>query len=666
MNLDRLPYDLLFGISLFLDIEDVVHLGNTSPHLRILLEEETLCRRLLEHSARHTLEAELAQAGTLTYGQAIRRIYKRRQALASGTPVSASVIGTGNHLVYNQGIACWIHRQSIQVRDLQRHRNPQNLSLNFVFRYLPPRVRRDCSALRLLHYSDGVLSLLCEDNLSDTTYLLAIEVSPGSIPKHLMEPRIIVNPNRIFVRSTRDVLLYGVHSMNGAPHGYNEWVIQAISLGGQIFSKFCKTKKCEIQSVDSEPVQLRDFPGSDIGTTLAFKIHGRHFYALSNCSQFDVVEVDWTSFYHCIKFPIHDPREKTCVVNRRIYRRQHAEGPVNDSWNGLSLQVDERTNDLMIVEARTEWPIGGSSHERTFYAEHLSFPQPGEQATQEDAPPGDILSKIKSDNANWSPDQVREPWQNHPEDANANANLAHGLPLAETYILARTKFQWYNFTTRTFVDIIEDDCNYCDNGRFCLRLRIGSRKPDSLIPARPGRQTSRLPVPYVPSYCPSPVPPSPLTERSRQYVYTPISTWPQKKDCSQQAENAHDIMNLGCDVPTQFGVDFQGFADERSILYLVRPSGAGEGAHGKIVCISFDGDASVPHWYAPPAGKTSQPVADKAKGKQSVRFEEFMTPEAQPSAYVTIWEEDIPDAHDLNLDQIWDEWTSKSAQKCVV
>lgn len=48
MNLDRLPYDLLFGISLFLDIEDVVHLGNTSPHLRILLEEETLCRRLLE------------------------------------------------------------------------------------------------------------------------------------------------------------------------------------------------------------------------------------------------------------------------------------------------------------------------------------------------------------------------------------------------------------------------------------------------------------------------------------------------------------------------------------------------------------------------------------------------------------------------------------------
>lgn len=48
MNLDKLPYDVLFGISLFLDIEEVVHLGNTSPHLRILLEEETLCHRLVE------------------------------------------------------------------------------------------------------------------------------------------------------------------------------------------------------------------------------------------------------------------------------------------------------------------------------------------------------------------------------------------------------------------------------------------------------------------------------------------------------------------------------------------------------------------------------------------------------------------------------------------
>lgn len=605
------------------------------------------------------MEAELAQAGETTYGQAIRRIYKRRQALASGSPVSASVIGTGTHLICNQGIACWIDQQSIQVRDLQRHGSPQSLSIKFIVRYLP-RGRRDCLALRLLHYADGVLSLLCEDNVSDTAYLLAIEVNPGSIPKHLMEPRIIENTNRIFVRGTKDVLFYGVHSTHGATHGYNEWVIQGVSLCGKVFRKRCRTQNCEIKSTDSEPVQLKDFPGSDIGTTLAFKIHRGHFYALSNCSQFDVVEVDWTSFYHCIKFPIHDPRDKTCVVNRRIYRRQHAEGPINDSWNGLDLQVDERTNDLMIVEARTEWPIGGSSHERTFYAERLSFPEPGKEAAQENAPPGDIFSNIKSDDANWSPDQVREPWQNHPEGANAHANLARGLPSAETYILARTKFQWYNFTARTFVDIVEEGCNCCENGRFCLRLRIGSRKPGSR------QRTPRLPVAYAPpSSCPSPLPPPLLTERSRQYIYTPISTWPRKNDCSRKAKNAHEIMNLDCDVSTDFGVNFQGFADERSIVYLIRPSCADGDTHGKVVCISFDENASVPHWHAPTAGKITKPVADKDKGKQIVKSEDFQTPEAKPTAYVTIWEDDIPDSHELDLDQIWDEWTSKPAKSRV-
>jgi hypothetical protein len=50
LNLDRLPYDVLFAISLYLDIEEAVDLSNTSRNLRFLLVEETLCRRLVEVS----------------------------------------------------------------------------------------------------------------------------------------------------------------------------------------------------------------------------------------------------------------------------------------------------------------------------------------------------------------------------------------------------------------------------------------------------------------------------------------------------------------------------------------------------------------------------------------------------------------------------------------
>jgi hypothetical protein len=618
----------------------------------------------------------------MSYGQAIHRIYKRRQRLSAGAPVSASVIGTGKDLIYNEGIACYIDQDSVQIRDFHRHGPPQRLSIKFVLRYLPD-APRDCSALRLLNFADGVLTLLFNDEISGTTYLLAIGINARTNPKHLMEPRIVENVNRIFVRNTRDVLFYGVHFTAGTTHGHQEWVIRGISLCRKKFRKYCRTQNCDIDSLDSEAIQLRDFPGSDIGITVAFKIYQGYFYALSNCSEFDVVEVDWTSFYHCIKFPIDDPRERRCTINPRIYRRQHAEGPVNDSWNGLGLQVDERTNELMIVEARTEWPTGGSSHKRTFYAESLSFPDADIEATlggQKTGPPGDPFTKILDDNSKWSPDQVREPWQNHPEEANIHANIVQGLPMSK-YILARTKFQWYNFTAGTFVDIVEDACSCCKPGRLCLQLRIGSRKPDPQMSVKcykQGPRKPRVPTVYPPSSCPSPLQPSTLSERSRDYVYNPITTWPRKEKRAETAKTAHDIMNLDSDIETHSGIDFKGFADERCIVYLVRPSGTNEDIYGKIVCISFDRDASIPHWNQSKMKKFMKPVTQESKRKQNVNYVEFRaaTPplgdmpipqssETALGAYDTVWE-DFPDAHELEFDQIWDEWDSTSTSQCHV
>jgi len=47
-RLDSLPFDVLFGVSLNLDVEDIVHLSNSCRQLRFLLTEETLCRKLVE------------------------------------------------------------------------------------------------------------------------------------------------------------------------------------------------------------------------------------------------------------------------------------------------------------------------------------------------------------------------------------------------------------------------------------------------------------------------------------------------------------------------------------------------------------------------------------------------------------------------------------------
>ena len=114
----------------------------------------------------------------------------------------------------------------------------------------------------------------------------------------------------------------------------------------------------------SKPLQLEDFTGSDIGSTVAFKIHNGFFYALSNKTPFNIKEVNWTIFYYCVRFRFKQPFKNALEINALeinacIYRRQHAEGPIND-WTNLSLQVDESTNHLIIVEPRCEWVNGAS------------------------------------------------------------------------------------------------------------------------------------------------------------------------------------------------------------------------------------------------------------------------------------------------------------------
>lgn len=48
LGIDQLPYDLLFMIAAILDLEDVCHLFFTCRQLRLLLQEHTLCKKIIE------------------------------------------------------------------------------------------------------------------------------------------------------------------------------------------------------------------------------------------------------------------------------------------------------------------------------------------------------------------------------------------------------------------------------------------------------------------------------------------------------------------------------------------------------------------------------------------------------------------------------------------
>jgi hypothetical protein len=69
-SLDQLPFDLLFCIASNLELEDVVHLGQTCRQLKTMLDERTLCRRTVEVSRRRlvnvlTYKAHLTNRSTI-------------------------------------------------------------------------------------------------------------------------------------------------------------------------------------------------------------------------------------------------------------------------------------------------------------------------------------------------------------------------------------------------------------------------------------------------------------------------------------------------------------------------------------------------------------------------------------------------------------------------
>jgi hypothetical protein len=131
--------------------------------------------------------------------------------------------------------------------------------------------------------------------------------------------------------------------------------------------------------------------GSDSGQSIAFEIIDGKFYNLSKQTCFEVDEVDWTSHYHCFRFPVATPKPKTTErsVKDKMWRRQHAEGPIDDRWSFIRLLRNARDpKQLQVLESRKEW-LTGSSGRRNYYTTPLVFPDKASNSEDEDGSPRD-------------------------------------------------------------------------------------------------------------------------------------------------------------------------------------------------------------------------------------------------------------------------------------
>jgi hypothetical protein len=471
--------------------------------------------------------------------------------------------------------------------------------------------------------------------------------------------------NRLFVQQTKDFLFYGTHSAFGTwcSRRYREWLIQGLSLGEKKFP-IVNADGLITPSPRSEPIQLHGFAGSEIGSTVCFKVHDGYFYAVTNCDAFDVIEVDFTSFYHCVRFPLDDAQKATCQAARRIYRRQHMEGPVNDGWNSLALQVDERTNELLIVEGRAEWPFGGGTLSRGYYAQKIDFDNQELELVQERqmqvGPADNPLSKIPDDETKYCPTPELPSWHCHLEAANESRNDSTDLKTLRTR-LSRSKYRTYNFTCMAALELVEQPCSCRGIDAHCLQLRSASRKPRPFIALPHNNEGDRKGKKKANER-------QVLFAEARtvtdNYRYTPISLWPKFN------KSNHDAMNLPAQLQGREGVEIKAWADERCIVYLVHSGGI-----GKVVCLNFDGDAPVARFndvvaYTPSQargrrcgrGRSPHQQPDPeilrrlSPPRQSYDHPVFDPGDAEEEWFESTWDLDgIPDAEQLGMLEL-EEW----------
>lgn len=425
----------------------------------------------------------------------------------------------------------------------------------------------------VLHYQDGILSFLYRSPLSngqydtEETWLMAINIQNNIPTAKRVRLAMIMQNSKFFVRNDDRFLYVGTHDGRGN-HGHHEWVLQGYDLSN---------------GHPSSSLQLPDLFGTELRQTVIFEVYDGYLYAVSNQSSFEVEEIDWTSYYHCYRFPLRDP---TCqrLQRQKIYRRQHREGPINDSWTDLGLHKDERTGDLFISECRREWKDGVSTQQRTYYrSDPLAFT---EEAFDADAgpiayPPNDPLVKALDDKNRplYSDPVPRIPRNYQPEPIAATRNF----PLAGTFLLAKTKHRTFIPASSAYFDLVVDGypprhptpTPPCPrHWQQQLRLRIGSR-----ILSSPIDPATKLLYEAWPKEDPIPGSEEHFTDRG-------IRLWPP----ATAPPELLDLLNPAVvpDSTSRMIGDVVAVADERTLIYMPAPLFRHEGENRRIVLVNFD------------------------------------------------------------------------------
>lgn len=447
-----------------------------------------------KHNAKHAMKVKNVTTGDVVYSKSLNRVHFIQQAFAQAKPLSILTLGYSPDFFYRQGVLCYVCHDTIRILHVHQASQIEKV-IRMTALYRAPS---GMQLFDIVHYQDGILT--CRFANAYTPLVLCIDISgidhTAEERRAGFKRRLILEPSQVkyFIRNNSEYLVRGGYVWKPGI-GHSEWVLVSINLSS---------------GRRSDELQLHNFYGTDIGQTVCFELFHGYLYAVSSQSTREVEEIDWSSFYVCCRIPV-DRLQKENVQRKRIWRRQHREGPINDAYLNISLQQDQQTGAITIVEARQEFLNGGSEQTRSFYFSPLDFTE--EQKTNKSSlPTNDILVSTldKTNRPHYEPAKPRTAHTVHIDSkAHESGHLRNECPPS------KNKYRTYLLNASASLDLIHDD-RVLYNNKPQLRLRIGSRTPAS--PLDPS--TGRLYPPLLDDNG------APILNSIDRYRSTPTKLWP--------------------------------------------------------------------------------------------------------------------------------------------
>jgi len=373
----------------------------------------------------------------------------------------------------------------------------------------------------------------------------------------ILETYRLQSAARIFVRNNDKYLYFGTHSGEGVD-GLKKWVLKGFDLQ-------------KLSWMSQPRMFLERIAGCDIGTTVCFEIIGEHFYGLANQTLFDTDNPDWTSYYCCFRFPLSQPcvEQTEWMDQEDSWRREHREGPIDNRWGFLSLETDEATGKIVILECRVEWlQVIGGARRRTYYTTEAVFRPKDSHGSQERTRTGTGTGRRVPDFPQGSgPIPSRQLQYVHAGDHSSIDTM---------FLRRKVYFCTYIRSCQTFLDLIDDTSEDTSEVQ-CVRLRTGHRTLNLASGAEPSADLGWSGL-CIGNELPQALPPT------EPYPSNKVFIWPPRQASSEvdpSVDRVQQLLNVHGRIESVIAS-----GDERYIIYATT-DGSKRGVK-TLVLISFD------------------------------------------------------------------------------